>query len=167
MASRIRFIRTALSTSALVITAALFGGSVPASADPASAGQPDPVLSAGLRTLASEFGDSNGHIVIRNSDGSSRIFARDDRGFQIYTAGDEVASDDPLAMCEQTSSGELSACEVLSAPGGEGTAYECDWDESSSWCTCDGFYDCLAMIQDGPCDSELSCGDVGICVCEA
>jgi hypothetical protein len=161
MAFRTRFTRSILST--LVVTGALFIGSQPATAQ---ASDPDPVLMAGLEAIAAEFGDSVGHILALDPAGAPMVLARYLRGFGfIYTAGDSVSQDDTLAFCYQNPFGGLSSCEVLAAP--DPTAYECDWDNEWSWCTCDGVYDCIDMLREGPCDDEeWACND-GICVCSA
>lgn len=160
MASRIH-ITTILT--AFLVTGALALGSQPAGADPA---MPDSVLTAGLRALAGEYGDSLGHITTTNARGTRVILAQDQDGFGVYTAGDPVALDDTLAFCEQGPSGALSSCEIV-APN-DPTAYDCDWDDSDSWCDCYDFYDCMDMFKNGPCTEGggLSCNGSG-CNCEA
>lgn len=159
MASRTRITRTILST--LAVAAGLF-----ASLQPATADASDPVLTAGLQAYAEEFGNSVGQIVSQNQAGATVILARWLRGYQIYTAGDPVSLSDTFAFCQQSAFGGLVSCEVVNPPGS--TGYECDWDEQDSWCTCEGFYDCIDMFKTGPCTDGgyLSCGD-GVCICEA
>jgi hypothetical protein len=164
MASRTRFTCIVLST--VVATGALFSGSAPASADPSVSEQPGPDPSAVLRMIASTFGDSNGHLVVRKRDGSTVVLAHLVRDFEIYTAGDRVADEVTLAFCHEDR-GELSACEVLlSDPGGE-TRYECGMVDSdnSTYCSCDAGFDCISMFADGVCEGGWECNDE-FCTCD-
>jgi hypothetical protein len=156
MAFRTRFTRTILSTSFVV--AGLFVGLQPASASAS-------VLTAGLEAYADEFGDSNGHIVTQSVGGPTLYLAHLVRGFyMIYTAGNSVADDATLAMCQQSPFGGLTNCQVVNPPSP--TGYECDWDENDSWCTCEGLLDCVDMFKNGPCDEDVSCDGSG-CTCAA
>jgi hypothetical protein len=161
MAFRTRFTRTVLST--LVVTGALLMGSQPATAEAST----DAVLTAGLQAMAQEFGDSVGHLLTTDPAGGTVILAIYRRGYSSYTAGNFVSVDDTLALCHESPfGGGLSSCEILAAP--ESTGYECDWDENDSWCSCQGFYDCIDMFKTGPCnDGESACYDDGSCVCGA
>lgn len=166
MARNIRFTTLALSTLALIATT--FVGSAPVLADPSSPDEPDRMLTSGLAELAEAFGDSSGHIVMRNDAGEPLLLAIGQRSLEVYTAGDAAYLNDTFALCSQDERGELASCSELDLAADDddgGTQFECHPDpDSGNYCECTGFYDCVHMFRLAVCNETPTCDESG-CAC--
>lgn len=129
-----------------------------ASAPPAAAGDLtfDRLRSIGMTTVAAEFGDAEGHIVVNGSTSDPSVLARGGAGeYKIYTAGDEIGPTDQFALCSL----EFESCEPLR------TEFTCHEDpENGDWCECFDLIDCVLMVLADVCTEEPTCMG-GECAC--
>lgn len=112
-----------------------------------------------LATLARSLPAADGHIVLVDASGTTRILASDGRS---YVAGYVVPVNASFALCQRGRAG-LNDCLTMPAPSAAG--YECGAGPSGdTGCSCSGVFDCIQLIRDGACEDDLSCDSNG-CVC--
>jgi len=112
-----------------------------------------------LATLARSQPAADGHLVLVDASGATRILASDGRS---YVAGNVVLVKASFALCQQGRTG-LDNCLTMPAP--TPADYECGAGPSGDTsCSCSGVFDCIQLIRDGACEDDLSCDSNG-CVC--